>query len=174
MRLPLLAIVTTIGLATPLTGIAQSYLTPEQVLQQNNGAFLVPSHQRGAQWTADLNAQQNADRHPVVSHDPWDPVQDDGIPPPPAAMLEEVQPALPPPAAINPYQGMDPITARLLARLEQQNSILQSSLLSTAAQNDAPLAQTGPAAILSVIAMAGATVWTLRRARGMERFVRGL
>lgn len=174
MRSRLLTIVAVIGLAAPMTGIAQSYLTPEDVLQQNDNAFLVPSHHRGARWTSDLEAQLSRDRHPSVIQDPWDPVQDNGLPPPVQqddfANLDQSAP----PVQSNPYGNLDPITARLLARLEQQNSILASSLQSTAGQNGAPLAQTGPAAILSVIVMLVATVLTLRRARILEKFVRDM
>lgn len=169
MRSRLLTIVTLVGLAAPLTGIAQSYLTPEQVLEQNDGAFLVPGGRRGAQWAADLQVQQSIDRHPSIIQEPWDPVVDNGLPP---AISEDD--LLPVGSAsvydTNPYGGLDPLTARLLARLAQQNSILAS----TAWQNNAPLAGTGPMTTLTVIAMAVATLWTLRKARLLERFVRGM
>ena len=121
---------------------------------------------------ANVEAQQSMDRHPSVIHQPGDPVQDNGLPPPVAQDNTDTQQidtfaTIPP---TNPYGNIDPVTARLLARIEQQNSILQSQI----AQTGRPLAQTGPAAILSVIAMLGATLWTLRRARVLERFVRGL
>jgi hypothetical protein len=165
MRSRLLTIVALVGLAAPVTAVAQSYLTPEQILQQNGDAFLVPSHKRGAQWQADLQTQQNLDRHPSIVHQPGDPVVDDGLPPPVA-----IDESLPQPATgvtQNPYGSLDPLTARLLARMEQQNMLLQSQLFGTGA----PLAQTGPAAILSVMAMAGAIILTLRRARVLSKFV---
>ena len=71
--------------------------------------------------------------------------------------------------APSPYYGLDPITARLLARLEQQNVLLQSQIA-----GGQPLAKTGPAAVLSMIAILAATAFTLRRARGLERFTQEL
>ncbi len=168
MRSRLLITVALIGFCAPLTGIAQSYMTAEDVLLENDGAFLVPSHQRGAQWSADLEQQLRMDRHPSIIQEPWDPVHDDGLPPPEfePAITEDFQDFVPPPQN---YGGLDPLTARLLARLAQQNSILASTIAQT--QSDKPLAQTGPAAVLSVIAMVAAVLWTLRRARMLQRFV---
>ncbi len=166
MRSRLLTIVALVGLAAPVAGIAQSYMTPEEVLQQNNGAFLVPGHSRGAQWAADQQAQQYNERHPSIVTDPGDPVQDNGIPPPDFAIWDDGQSDQP--VMQNQYGNLDPTTARLLARLAQQNSILASTM----SGQGAPLAQTGPAAILVVIAMMIATGVTLMRARILERFVR--
>ena len=167
MRSRLLTIVAVIGFVAPITGIAQSYMTPEQVLQQNDGAFLMPTHHRGAVAQANLEAQLSMDRHPSVIHEPWDPVQDNGLPPPVALdQPTDVQPVTQ--QQPTGYSNLDPLTARLLARLAQQNSILAS----TAAANGAPLAGSGPAATLSVIAMVGAGLWTLRKARLLERFIR--
>lgn len=173
MHSRLLAIVTVIGFLAPVTGIAQSYMTPEQFLQENDNAFLIPGGPRGAKWNSDMNAQLNIDRHPVIYREPWDPVQDDGLPPPVTAegdfeYLEDSRPVEPAPA----YGGLDPVTARLLARLAQQNSLFGSALQSTAAANGAPLAGTGTASVITIIAMIAATLWTLRRARVLERFVR--
>lgn len=167
MRTHLLTAIAFIGLAAPVTGITQSYMTPEQVLQQNNGAFLVPGHQRGAEWAANLQAQQSIDRHPSIIREPWDPVVDNGVPPVPASELQYI----PQPFATGgQYQGLDPTTARLLARLAQQNSILASTLNNSGA----PLSQTGPAATLMAGVMIVATILTLRRAKVLERFVREL
>ena len=167
MRSKILTLVALAGLAAPLTGMAQAYLSPEDVLNQN-GDFLVPSHQRGARWAADLETQQSIERHPAIVHDPSDPVQDNGLPPP--TMLEnptiEQEPLVPVP--VNQYGSLDPLTARLLARLAQQNSILASQQY----QAGQPLAQTGPAGVLSVIVVILATVVTLFRARLLEKFVR--
>lgn len=169
MRSRLLAIVALIGLAAPVTGIAQSYMTPEDVFEQTDGAFLIPSGKRGAEWRANLESEMNIARHPSIIREPWDPVQDTGLPPPVA--LEDDNLAgfddLPPVSQMPLYGGLDPTTARLLARLAQQNSILAS----TAAANGAPLAGTGPASVIAVLAMLGATVWTLRKARTLGRFV---
>jgi hypothetical protein len=154
-----------IGLMAPLAGIAQSYLTPEQVLQEGNEAFIVPGRHRGARWIADLEAQMSRDRHPSIIKEPWDPVVDNGLPPP--VVQEDAMPVAEAPTQ-NPYYGLDPVTARLLARLEQQNMLLQSQIA-----GNAPLAQTGPAAVLSVMAVLAAVGLTLRRARSMERLVRG-
>lgn len=165
MRSRLIAAIALMGLAAPLTGIAQTYLTPEQVLLQNDGAFLVPSHNRGTAWQVELQDQQNIARHPSILRDPWEPVVDRGIPPP--NYPEIVTPSLTPAQAA--YPGLDPVTARLLVRLAQQNSILAS----TAAGN-APLAGTGPASTIAMLAMAAATIWTIRRARVLERFVKEL
>lgn len=172
MRSPLLTLIALIGIAAPVTGIAQTYLTPEQVLEQQklDANFLVPSHQRGARWASDLEAELSRQRHPSIIQQPGDPVQDDGLPPPvDVSGSENVAPVVP--VSANPYQNLDPLTVRLLARLEQQNLFLQSTLQSTAGQNGAPLADTGPAAVLSILAMGGATLWTLRRAKVLERFV---
>ena len=169
MRSRLLIAIAFIGLIAPLTGIAQSYMTPEDALLENDGAFLVPSHSRGTAWAADLQAQQNADRHPSVVQEPWDPIHDDGLPPPDAAFDTAATDTVEGVTLSQNYGGLDPTTARLLARLAQQNSILASTIAQT--QSEKPLAQTGPAAILSVIAMIAATIWTLRRARMLERFV---
>ncbi len=174
MRSHLLAIVAVAGFLAPLTGIAQSYMTPEQFLQENDNEFLIPSSHRGAQWRADLDAQLNRDRHPSIVREPWDPVQDDGLPPPIAeaagefTQLDELPLVEPAPT----YGGLDPTTARLLARLAQQNSLLTSALQSTAATNGAPLADTGPASVIAVMAMIAATIWTIRKARVLEKFVR--
>lgn len=168
MRTKILLLVALVGFAAPLTGIAQSYMSPEDVLQQNDGAFLVPGHQRGAQWAANYEAQLSRDRHPSIIREPWDPVKDDGLPPPTPVFDDSQyfdQPLAPAPT---PYAGIDPLTARLLARLAQQNSVLAS----TAAASNAPLAQTGPASVLIVTVMLIATVVTLRRARILEKFVR--
>lgn len=176
MRSRLLAIVAIVGFLAPLSGIAQSYMTPEQFLQDNNNEFLIPSSHRGAQWRADLDAQLNRDRHPSIVREPWDPVQDDGLPPPVTEEEESTQldglPLAEGPAPT--YGGLDPTTARLLARLAQQNSLLTSALQSTAAANGAPLADTGPASVIAVMAMLAATAWTIRKARVLERFVREL
>lgn len=172
MRSRLLLTIALVGFVAPLTGMAQSYMSPEDVLQQNNNAFLVPSHQRGAQWAVEMEAQLSRERHPSIIREPWDIVQDDGLPPP-IAIDEQFYPDQPidPMPAYQQPSGIDPLTARLLARLAQQNSILTSTMPSTAGYNNAPLAQTGPAAVLVVIAMAIATVVTLRKARVLERFV---
>ncbi len=170
MRTKILLLVALVGFAAPLTGIAQSYMSPEDVLQQNDGAFLVPGHQRGAQWAVDYEAQLSRERHPSIVSEPWDPVKDDGLPPP-TPVFDDSQFAdqpLPPAPAPTPYAGIDPLTARLLARLAQQNTVLAS----TASYNNAPLAQTGPASFLIVGVMLIATVVTLRRARILEKFVR--
>lgn len=165
MRSQLITLIALVGLAAPVTGIAQSYMTPEEVLQQNDGAFLVPGHSRGAAWAANQQAQQYNERHPAIVTDPGDPVQDNGIPPPDFTIWNDGQSNQP--AMQNQYGNLDPTTARLLARLAQQNSILASTI-----QGQRPLAQTGPAAILVVIAMMIATGITLMRARGLERFLR--
>ena len=168
MRSRLITIVALVGLVTPIAGIAQSYLTPEQVLQQNDGAFLIPSHHRGAVMITDLQAQQSLDRHPTIFRDASDPVVDNGLPPVienGGAPTPVVDLGIP-----NPYGGLDPVTARLLARLAQQNSLLESQMFGAGR----PLAQTGPASVLVVVAMAVATLWTLRRARVLERFVKEL
>lgn len=170
MRSRLLTIVTVIGLAAPITGIAQSYMSPEDVLQQNDGAFLIPSRSRGSQWRADFEAQLSRERHPSILKEPWDVVQDEGIPPP-IADEEFIDESLRPVDTMPTYGGLDPMTARLLARLAQQNSLLTSTLQSTAGANGAPLAGTGPASILAVLAMGAATLWTLRKARMLGRFV---
>ncbi len=172
MRSRFLAIIALIGILAPVTGIAQAYLTPEEVLEQQkiDNAFLVPGGRRGARWSAELDAELSRQRHPSIIQEPWDPVQDDGLPPP-MEITEEPVYEEPVVAPVNPYGAIDPVTARLMARLEQQNLLLQSVLQSTAAQKDAPLAGTGPAAVLSVMAMAGAVLWTLRRAKVMERFI---
>ena len=173
MRSRLLTIVAVAGLLAPLTGIAQSYMSPEDFLQQNDEQFLIPSGHRGSQWRADMNAQLNQDRHPSIIREPWDPVQDDGLPPP-VAMEDDYSTVdyLPPAEPTPVYGGLDPTTARLLARLAQQNSLMNSALQSTAGANGAPLAGTGPASVVAVMAMVGAMAWTLRRARVLERFVR--
>ncbi len=171
MRSHLLTIVAVAGLLAPLTGIAQSYMSPEDFLQQNDEQFLIPSGHRGAQWHADMNAQLNQDRHPSIVRDPWDPVQDEGLPPP-VALQEDYSDVEYMPEPTPTYGGLDPMTARLLARLAQQNSLLSSTLQSTAAANGAPLAGTGPASVIAVMAMLAAMAWTLRRARVLERFVR--
>lgn len=173
MHSRLLAIVAVIGFLAPVTGVAQSYMTPEQFLQENDNAFLIPGGPRGAKWNSDMNAQLNIDRHPVIYREPWDPVQDDGLPPPMTAEDDsEYLEAFRPVEQLSAYGGLDPVTARLLARLAQQNSLLGSALQSTAAANGAPLAGTGTASIITIIAMIAATLWTLRRARALERFVR--
>ncbi|NOS66991.1 MAG: hypothetical protein HOO67_01325 [Candidatus Peribacteraceae bacterium] len=173
MRSRLLTIVAVIGFLAPLTGIAQSYMTPEQFLEQNDQEFLIPGGHRGAQWRADLEAELSRDRHPTIVREPWDPVQDDGLPPPVALEEEEFSDYedLSPVEPIQPYGNLDPVTARILARLAQQNSLLTSTLQSTAGANGAPLAGTGPASVIAVLAMVVAIVWTLRRARILERFV---
>lgn len=175
MRARLLSIVVVAGFLAPITGMAQSYITPEQFLQENDNAFLIPSGPRGAKWHSDMNAQLNLDRHPSIIREPWDAIQDDGLPPPAIAdndhgNTENFSPVEPTPT----YGGLDPTTARLLARLVQQNSLFASSLQSTAGANGAPLAGTGPASAVAAIVMAAATFWTLRRARTLERFVREL
>ena len=168
MHTKILTLIAVIGFAAPVTGIAQSYMTPEDMLQQNNGAFLVPSHSRGTAWAANLEAQLSMERHPAIFHDPSEPMKDDGLPPPTPVENDQQFADQPLGPAPSPYQGLDPLTARLLARLAQQNSILAS----TVGNSGAPLAQTGPASMLMVIVMIIATVVTLRRARILERFVR--
>lgn len=168
MRTKIFLLVALVGLAAPLTGIAQSYMSPEDVLQQNDGAFLVPGRARGAAWAVAREAQLSLDRHPTIFRDQWEPVKDDGLPPPTPVVDDAQFMNQPIGSAATPYAGIDPLTARLLARLAQQNSILAS----TAAGSNAPLSQTGPASVLIVGVMLIATIVTLRRARILERFVR--
>ncbi|MSR87194.1 hypothetical protein EXS70_03420 [Candidatus Peribacteria bacterium] len=167
MRSRLLTLIAVAGLLAPITGIAQSYMTPEQVLDQNNGAFLIPGHQRGARWMADFEAQLSRDRHPAIITDPWEQEQIRLSQPPPVVFDDEGSFGQDYGQA-NPYSNLDPTTARLLARLAQQNSILASSL----GNSRTSLAQTGPAAILIVIVMAIATFLTIRKAKMLEKFVK--
>lgn len=163
-------------LGTPAVTTAQSYLSPEQVLQQSEDLFLVPGRKRGAQWWADLQAQQAVERHPSIIQEPWDMSNDAGIPPlmpqvEPEPTIVEDYPVVP---ATSPHTNLDPLTARLLERLIDANIMRSNVQQSTAADAGAPLADTGPASILAVLAMGGASLWTLRRARVLEKFVQGL
>ena len=164
----LIAVTSVTMLVLPLIAGAQTYVSPEDVLLQHDQAFLIPGHERGAKYWSDLQAQQSLERHQVFVNEPSDPIQDTGIPPP--ANINAYLPlpvAAVPQQVYNPYGNLDPLTIRLLARLEQQNALLSS----TSAASGAPLAQSGPASILAVIAMMIAVGWTLRRARGMGRFM---
>lgn len=170
MRSILTSIAIFTGIVLPTVGLSQAYLSPEQVLQQEESSFLRPGRQRGAQWAADLQVQQNIERHPVMVTYPWDP--------------EPVANELPPPTQVPVGQAMpmdeafgygnDTVSNRLLERIAQEQMLLRTGFLaSTAGYGRAPLAGTGPGAVIAAITMIGATVWTLRRARTLEKFVRG-
>ena len=167
------------------TAYGQGYVLPETVLEENDAAFVQPSHKRGAEWNAQLESELSRQRHPVIYSDPgdresWESTEKTPpLPPEPPLILEEEEVIVPEEdegQASYDY-GIDPLTARLLERLARDQLIraaLQPVLPSTAAVADAPLAGPGPAAILSVIAMGLASVWTLRRARGLEKFIHGM
>ena len=166
------AICALVLLCAPVMAAAQGYMTPEQILQQNNDSFIVPTHIRGAQWAGNLQEQQNIERHPSIVSEPGDPQQDTVIPPP-VMPPQDQGTFIPPPQQPTMTQGLDPLTARLLDRLTRMN-VDQSqtgALPSTAGASGAPLASSGPAGDLAVAVMIVATAWTLHRARVLERFV---
>jgi hypothetical protein len=152
----------------------QGYASPEDVFGNNDAAFLVPSGKRGAQWTADVQAEQSYQRHPSILNEPWDPQQDNGVPAPQYPPVVYQPPVQQPTTPTSPYSTLDPITARLLERLARDNVVNTTVgyMPSTAYGTGLPLAHTGPEAVLIVLAMVGAVGWTLRRARVLERFVR--
>lgn len=165
-------------LAAPAFASAQSYMTPEQVLQSDDSAFLVPGRQRGARRAADLQAEQSALRHPSMIEDPRDGVAKDALPPATTGTAgisgtADVAAAL----DVAGYQQqtiVDPVTARLLARLLAKESLLQapgSSLQSTAGASGAPLTGSGPMTTIAALAVIPAGIWTLRRARMLQRFL---
>jgi hypothetical protein len=167
MRAFLLSIVLTSGIFVPTLAATQSYLSPEEVLQQNDSAFLRPGRVRGAQWAADLQAQQNVERHPSIVTDPWDPKPENELPPP--VLPESALPTGGVPVGVG-----DPSTLQLLERIAQEQMLLRTGILgSTAGMYGAPLAGSGPESYVALGVMAIAGYWTLRKARNLEKFVKG-
>ncbi len=167
MRATLTSIAIIAGIVVPAVGLGQAYLSPEQGLQQEQSSFLRPGHQRGAQWAAELQTQQNIDRHPSMVTSPWDPEPvADQLPP---------QTQVPIGQSVTPQDiGGDSVSNRLLERIAQEQMLLRTGFLaSTGTYGRTPLAGSGPESTLVIVTMVGATLWTLRRARLMEKFVRG-
>lgn len=169
MRSILTSIAIVTGIVIPTLSLGQAYLSPEQVLQQEESSFLRPGGPRGAQWAADLQVQQNIERHPVMVTYPWDPepvAQD--LPPPTQVPIGQAIPA-------DQLGGYDTVSNRLLERIAQEQMLLRTGFLaSTAGYGRNPLAGTGPESVLVAVTIVGASIWTLRKARSMEKFVRGV
>ncbi len=68
-------------------------------------------------------------------------------------------------------ENLDAVTLRLLRRLNQKESG-NVTPPATVLHGGAPLSHTGPESILTLLAMAPAAAYVIRRARGMQKFVR--
>ena len=163
-------------IVAPSLAAAQQYLSPEEVLQNGDSAFLVPTRKRGAQWAVEMQDQQSIDRHPSMLEEPWDPETNAAIPPP--VEEEPLQGSVIPyqdyAANAQPQTVIDPLTARLLTRLLAREAILTApsyAQQSTAGGSGAPLAGSGPLTTIAALGIIPACVWTLRKARRLERFV---
>lgn len=160
-----------------------SYLTPDQVLDLNKNAFYLPGNKREARKQADEQAQQNIKNHPSVLSGPG--TDKPAAPATPPASSTTETPAQPADASglheaapdASADGALDPITARFLRRLEQQQSThlfdpQTDTIGSTAALHSAaPLAGSGPAENVTVAIMLGAVGWTVWRAKKMKQFM---
>ena len=162
-------------LLAPVTAAAQGYMSPEQVLQSEDSAFLVPSRgPRGAQWAAQLERDLNAERHPSTLKEPWDASLNQAVPPPTQGELIPTESTTHAPSANDGYGQtvVDPVTARILARLLANESFKDSGYRpSTAGYKDAPLTGSGPASVIAALSLIPACIWTMRRARRLEKFM---
>ncbi len=114
----------------------------------------------------------NIERHPSIIREPWDTSLDKGIPP--ATQGELVPTETTANADPDGRYGqtiVDPVTARILARLLAKESLQDPGYLSsTAGYKGAPLSGSGPASVIATLALIPAGIWTIRRARKLERF----
>lgn len=170
----------------------QAYLTPEQIILQNQTQSLqfdtpVPDTRRTIQEQKKAQEFRRAQEHLLAQ---------DAITKKPdylhTAPLENVSSTsattAAAPAAVTataPGQGqitLDPITLRLLERIERLRTVreavgelgdlgltINDGLHGGAPIQKKPLSKTGPAALLSLPLIAGAFLWTLRRVRKAER-----
>lgn len=149
------------------SGVGAQYLTPEDVLIRDQNAILVPKNKREAQEAADAQDAARAAQHrSTLQENSSEPVPENNPPVP----TEE--PLLRPSAPEEPEgytQELDPITLRLLERLRREST---QTLSSTALHSGAPLADTGPAEIMSVLTIIVAIGWTVRRSTGMKGMIR--
>ena len=159
-------------LLVPAAATAQ-YMTPEDVLQSEDSAFLVPTlGRRGAQYADELQREQNRERHPSIVSEPGDSPWSDAVPPPTQGQLVPTDSTVGIGTSGGQQVVVDPVTARILARLLAREELQGGYLPSTAGYKDAPLTGSGPASVIAILTLIPATVWTLRRARMLEKFVR--
>jgi hypothetical protein len=148
---------------------ALAYLTPEEMLLQEQGQYFAgsttyyPPNRRRVDVLDQQMQQQRAQQHPNTIVDP----NMEGYVAPASASSTAGKPAATAPTTtLNPAAPglsipLDATTVRLLQRIERgtlrTNSFIQSQTR--------PLAPSGAGALLTVIVMALAVGWTLIRAR---------
>ena len=143
------------------------YLEPEEVLLRDQAAAAIPHNQRQAQAAADKQEQDRIDR--LMSSAPQ------------PASSSSVAPVITTDTTVHPSAGdgfqLDPITERLLLRLQNQNTQPQQNTVyllpdgtvhSSALHSGAPLAGSGPAQTAAICALFIAVGWTLWRAHKLQ------
>jgi hypothetical protein len=166
--------VLTILLLTVLLGApvhAQQYQEPEDVLMRDQAAAQIPHNNRAANAAASSQEAARQAAHPVLTTEPGDAQSASSADASSAAAgttdtdLHGAAPA----AGTDEFSSLDPITARFLRRLQNEQTLnlylQQNGSESTALHSGAPLAGSGPAETASVAALFLAVGWTLWRAR---------
>lgn len=176
-----------LSLALMLPMQAHAYLSPEDVLYDDSGIYVAPppnarsaadvqraqqersAARRQAEWEA-LFADQEDEEEPVHAAAPEEPAEEDE-----QTQLEAILQKL---SELEEAENSDESRReeRILERIEEEQ-LRQRYGLSNGGQvlggnevlhSGAPLSDTGPGLILSLVTLLGASAWTLWKARKLE------
>lgn len=145
---------------------AYAYLTPEQVLELNGDASIVAGNQRASDTIISQQDAAAAGRHPITIQ-PYNSTvaqNDNGTThaaPPDISVTQSSSSA-----GNSLVLQLDPVTLRLLVRLQAEKNG-QNAVGTYHA--GAPLTPSGPAGDVTAIVMIGSVVWTIWRAKRMEK-----
>lgn len=166
MRTKLITAALSLGLLAPLSALAYAgpnYLSPEDILL--HGAFLEPPSARDAKAAVEAQTNYSAERRRIEFEEGYA-IQH---PPEPEEVVEVAETEESPDLTAEDRKLLS--TLRLLNRIEDKQRTLSYGGDARLHGGAYPLAPTGPGAILSALAMMGATGWTLMYARGTGKNV---